>query len=57
MGATFIHLHFGFGWASIPYLLACVTGYSRIWAEKHWLRDVIAGAILAIVIVYVTINL
>lgn len=53
MGAAFFHFHFGFGWAILPYLLAALTGYSRVWAEKHWWRDVIAGAVLAILIGYV----
>ena len=50
MGAAFIHFYFGLGWAVLPYLLAVFTGYSRIWAKKHHLRDIIAGATLAFVI-------
>ncbi|MGH1365749.1 MAG: phosphatase PAP2 family protein [Calditrichia bacterium] len=52
MGAAFIHFQFTFGWAILPYLLAALTGYSRIQSGKHWWRDVIAGAVLAIGLVY-----
>ncbi len=52
MGAAFIHFHFGFYWSVIPYLLAALTGYSRIQAKNAWLRDVVAGAGLAIAISY-----
>jgi membrane-associated phospholipid phosphatase len=52
MGAVFFHLHFGFIYAIVPYLLAGFTGFSRIYAKRHWLRDVIAGALLAFAIVY-----
>lgn len=52
MGAAFVHFQFGFLWAIAPYLLAGLTGYSRIWAKEHRVRDVIAGAVLGIGIVY-----
>jgi len=52
MGAVFFHLHFGLLISIVPYLLAGFTGFSRIYAKRHWLRDVIAGALLAFAIVY-----
>ena len=52
MGACFIHFSFGLNYAVLPYLLAAFTGYSRIYAKKHWLRDVIAGALLAAAVTY-----
>ena len=52
MGACYIHFTFGLGWAIVPYLLAGFTGYSRIWAKKHYLRDVIAGAVLSFAVCY-----
>lgn len=55
MGAAFVHFQFGFFWAMVPYLLAALTGYSRIWAKEHWWRDVLAGAALAILINYLMI--
>ena len=47
-GASFIHFRYGFKYSVPLYLLASYTGYSRIYAEKHYLGDVIAGASLAI---------
>lgn len=55
MGAAFFHFQFGIYWAIVPYLLAALTGYSRVWAKQHWWRDVIAGAALAITIDYLVI--
>lgn len=52
MGAAFFHFEFGITSALIPYLLAAVTGYSRIYAKRHWPRDVIAGAMLGIMVNY-----
>jgi len=52
MGAAFIHFQFTFVWAMVPYLLAALTGYSRVQANKHWWRDIFAGAVLAIGIVW-----
>ena len=46
-GATFIHKRYGLKRAVVPYLLAGFTGYSRIYAEKHYWHDVIAGAALS----------
>lgn len=53
MGAAFFHFYFGLSWAFGPYLLAAFTGYSRIHANKHHLRDVLAGAALATGIVFI----
>lgn len=53
MGAGFFHFQFGIEWAIVPYLLAALTGYSRILANRHWPRDVIAGAALAVLINYI----
>ena len=50
MGAGFFHFHLGWVWAILPYLLAGFTAYSRVQAGKHWPRDVVGGAFLAIVI-------
>jgi membrane-associated phospholipid phosphatase len=55
MGAAFVHFQFGIYWAIVPYLLAALTGYSRVRAKEHWWRDVITGAALAIVIGYLVI--
>ncbi|MDR2778638.1 MAG: phosphatase PAP2 family protein [Rickettsiales bacterium] len=46
-GATFIHRRYGIEQAIVPYLMAVFTGYSRIQANKHYLHDVLAGALMS----------
>ena len=46
-GAGFIHQHYGFKYAIVPYILATYTGYSRVHSNKHYTRDVVAGATIA----------
>lgn len=43
-GASFIHFRYGLKYAILPYLGAAFVGYSRVYAEKHYIHDVIAGA-------------
>ena len=47
-GASFIHKRYGLSYAIPAYIGAIYTGYSRVYAEKHYTRDVIAGALLGI---------
>jgi len=47
-GASFIHFRYGFKYSIPLYFLASFTGYSRVYAKKHYIKDVIAGAGLAI---------
>ena len=49
-GASFIHFRYGFKYSIPLYFLASFTGYSRIYADKHYIEDVIAGAGLAILL-------
>ncbi|GAB7141088.1 phosphatase PAP2 family protein [Deferribacterales bacterium RsTz2092] len=46
-GATFVHKRYGLKRAAIPYLMATYTGYSRVATDKHYIHDVIAGAMIA----------
>lgn len=46
-GASFIYNRYGAGWGIPAYALAAYTGYSRVYAEKHYWDDVIAGASIA----------
>lgn len=47
-GAAFIHRRYG-PWFGVPaYLAATFVGYSRIYADKHFLDDVVAGASIAL---------
>ncbi len=45
-GASFIHFRYGFKYAILPYLGAAFVGYSRVQADKHYVGDVIAGAVI-----------
>lgn len=45
-GASFIHKRYGLTYAIPAYIGAIYTGYSRVKAEKHYTKDVIAGALL-----------
>lgn len=47
-GASFIHKRYGFKYAVIPYVAAIYTGYSRVKSDKHYIGDVIAGAVIGI---------
>ena len=46
-GATFVHKRYGWKSALIPYALAGVTAWSRVDLNKHYWRDVIAGAAIS----------
>jgi membrane-associated phospholipid phosphatase len=50
--AGFIHRRYGLRYAMPLYIGATVTGYSRIRARRHRLRDVVAGAALGAVLGY-----
>jgi len=45
-GATLIHKRYGFKYAIIPYLGAIYVGYNRVHENRHYTRDVIAGALI-----------
>jgi len=45
-GATFIHQRYGLKYAILPYILAVYTGYTRVDANRHYVHDVVAGALL-----------
>ena len=47
-GAAFIHKKYGIKYALPAYLCAVYTAYSRVHAEKHFTRDVVAGAVIGI---------
>jgi len=47
-GATFIYKRYGFKYAIVPYLGAIYTGYSRVHSNRHYTRDVFAGALIGI---------
>jgi hypothetical protein len=46
--AAFIQKRYGWKYGIFSYLAALFVGYSRIYAEKHFIEDVAAGALLGI---------
>ena len=50
--AGFIQRRYGLRYAAPLYIGAAVTGYSRIRARRHSLRDVVAGAALGTILGY-----
>lgn len=55
-GASFIHKRYGIKRAIIPYLMSGFTGYSRIVANKHHWRDVIAGAMISSALSWIIVD-
>lgn len=51
-GAAFFYFAFGPYVAIVPGLLALLTGFSRVAGHHHWIRDVVAGAGIAIACMY-----
>ena len=47
-GASFIHKRYGLKYAVLPYIAAIYTGYSRVHSNRHYTRDVVAGATIGI---------
>ena len=47
-GAAFIHNRYGWKLAIPGYLGAAFVGYSRVDADKHYVGDVIAGAVIGV---------
>ncbi|MDR2268790.1 MAG: phosphatase PAP2 family protein [Rickettsiales bacterium] len=46
-GATFIHRRYGFRRAIVPYVLAGLTGISRVESRWHYMDDILAAAAIA----------
>lgn len=47
-GASFIQRRYGWKYGIPAYALATFTGYSRVYAKKHYTIDVVAGALIGI---------
>lgn len=43
-GAELTRLDYGWAWGGGAYAVALFTGGERLWGDKHWLTDVLAGA-------------
>ncbi|MCQ2130658.1 MAG: phosphatase PAP2 family protein [Bacteroidales bacterium] len=53
LGAELVRMEFGNGWGAAAYGIAGTTAFMRIWNDKHWLTDVVAGAALGILSAHV----
>lgn len=49
MGAELVRSEYGNGWAIGAYTIACGVGFLRLWNNRHWMTDVIAGAGVGII--------
>lgn len=52
-GAELLRMDYGWGWGSAAYVLASAIGAQRLWCDRHWLGDVLAGAGLGILSAHV----
>lgn len=44
MGAELVRLEYGGWWGAAAYTIAAATGFLRMYNERHWSSDVLAGA-------------
>lgn len=51
-GAGLTGIDYGWGWGAGAYAVAAFTGADRLWGNKHWLTDVLAGAGIGILSAY-----
>ncbi|RMG14675.1 MAG: phosphatase PAP2 family protein [Deltaproteobacteria bacterium] len=51
--ATFVWRRYGWQWGLPAYVFAAFVGFSRIHDDRHWLSDVLAGALLGVSVTYV----
>jgi len=51
-GAAFIQKRYGWKYAIPAYIGATFVGYSRVYAQKHYVEDVVAGAVIGILSSY-----
>lgn len=55
-GATFIHKRYGVEKAIVPYIMAGFVGYSRVYADKHYWHDVVAGAAISSLFTWIFVS-
>ena len=49
IGPSFVHRRYGWKYSVPLYLLAGFVGFSRVYADRHWSGDVMAGATISMV--------
>lgn len=47
-GAAFLQMRYGWMFGVPSYLAAAYVGFSRVYAQKHWLRDVLGATTIAV---------
>lgn len=53
VGAELTRMDYGWGWGGGAYAVAALVGFERLWGDKHWLTDVLAGAGIGILSAHV----
>ena len=48
-GAAFIHDRYGWEYAIPAYIASSYVSYSRVYADKHFVEDVVAGALVGLI--------
>lgn len=51
--ASYLQIRYGWRYGIPAYLAAAFVGYSRVEADEHWTKDVLAGAAIGIVSGYI----
>lgn len=52
-GAELLRMDYGWAWGGGGYALAVFSGAERLWGDRHWLGDILAGAGLGILSAHV----
>lgn len=47
-GAAFLQMRYGWWFGAPCYLAASYVGFSRVYGQRHWFRDVLGGAAIAV---------
>ena len=55
-GAMFVHKRYGLKPALLPYAMAAITGWTRVYVRAHYWHDVIAGAALSALFTWVIVE-
>jgi membrane-associated phospholipid phosphatase len=51
--AAFLHKRYGLKYATLHYILATYTGYTRVKSDKHDMADVVFGAVIGMISSYI----
>lgn len=51
-GAAFLQRRYGWNYGAPAYALATFVGWSRVYADRHWVEDVVAGAAISLASAY-----